>query len=99
MEETYKFGEETRKNGDGDPLPKYICQQKKISVNVERFRKRTWMSCGKKSDKRKQNQEKPTSRLLEFTTFGTVTARKTRNRSTKNKKKKNALGKYFIISS
>lgn len=90
LEETYKFGEETGKNGGGDPQTKYICKQEKSSVKVERFRKRTWMSCGKKSDKRKENQEKP---------FGTVTARRTRNRSTKKKKKTNALRKYFIISS
>ena len=99
LEETYKFGEETGKNGGGDPQTKYICKQEKISGKVERFRKRTWMSCGKKSDKRKENLEKPISRLLEFTTFGTVTARSTRNRSTKNKNKTNALRKYFIISS
>lgn len=99
LQETYKFGEETGKNGGGDALTKYICKQEKFSEKVERFRKRTWMSCGKKSDKRKENQEKPISRLLEFTTFGTVTARRTRNRSTKNKKITNALRKYFIISS
>ena len=58
LEETYKFGEETGKNGGGDLQTKYICKQEKSSVKVERFRKRTWMSCGKKSDKRKENQEK-----------------------------------------
>ena len=78
LEETYKFGEETGKNGGGDLQTKYICKQEKSSVKVERFRKRTWMSCGKKSDKRKENPEKP---------FGTITAPRTRNISTKNKKK------------